>query len=101
MDDSSEKIDIECLISNLRSALDSSNVDSILELNTLVTDAIRSGQLDQKIIADNPTSITELYRLIRESEALVASLKSEIKGQQIGMYKKRKLSRKYLDVGKL
>ena len=89
------------LKAELESAFQELDIDRICQVNDRITGLISQGGLSSEFIATHQQEVTELYRLIRESETLLNSVRAEIKTLQSDVSKKRKSSKKYTDVGKL
>ncbi|WP_425642705.1 hypothetical protein ACPUEK_06425 [Marinomonas gallaica] len=89
------------LIPTFRQAVAEENLDAILYINDILTDVIKTDGISLEYLENHSSEFEELYELIRKSEDMIESLKKDVKEIQTELVKKRKISKKYSDVGKL
>lgn len=98
---SPNRSDLLTLKTELAVALHDLDIDRICQLNDQLTELINDNVITPEFINAHSQEVAELYRLVRESETLLNSVRAEIKDLQTNVSQKRKSSKKYIDVGKL
>ena len=97
----SNSSDLLTLKTELAVALHDLDIDRICQLNDQLTELINGNVITPEFLNAHSHEVSELYRLIRESETLLESVRTEIKHLQTDVSQKRKSSKSYKDVGKL
>ena len=89
------------LLSSFSKAITDKDIDALLAIDSYISELIKRELLTQEFIAIHKEEMTQLYVLMRESEACIEVLKSEIKTEQSDLKKKVKISKRYLDIERL
>ena len=93
--------DLIKLIQDFEKAISDKDLDKIIFINGIFSQLIKNDSFSDGFFIENSGEMKKLYSLIRDSEALVKSMKEELMLTQSSVSKKKKSSKKYNDIGKL
>lgn len=93
--------DIQILIDHLEKSVNHSDLDAIVMINDTLSLLISEGRFSKEFVSENKDGIEKLCTLIEDCKAHISALKNEMRDVQKDFSKKKKISKKYTDVGRL
>lgn len=93
--------DFQAMVEHLDKSVNDDNLDQIVFINDAVSKMIKEGKFSSCFLRENRESVERLCALIQSSQEKIVSLKLELKSIQKDMVNKKRVSKKYSEVGKL